>query len=87
MLEVLVKSCTLPSTPVPDQDFLDALWSTFGLLTGGRPDDALLLKDAGIEVGFEELSSNWEALVTRLGDIGLARRYPDNISYIGRFHA
>jgi hypothetical protein len=87
MLEVLVKSCTSPSRPVPDQEFLDALWSTFGLLTGGRPDDALILKDASIEVGFEELSSNWDAMVTRLADIGLARRYPDNISYIGRFHA
>jgi hypothetical protein len=87
MLEVLVKSCTSPTRPVPDQEFLDALWSTFGLLTGGRPDDALILRDASIEVGFEELNNNWDDMVTRLADIGLARRYPDNISYIGRFHA
>jgi hypothetical protein len=86
ILEVLVKACTPVDRPVSDLQFLDEVWRTFGFVTGGRPDDALLLQDAGIEVAFEELSSNWDRLVSRLADIGLARRYPDNISYIGRFN-
>jgi hypothetical protein len=87
ILEVLVKACTPTSSPVSDSVFLDELWNTFGFVTGGRPDDALILEEAGIHVSFEELSSNWDSLVSRLADIGLARRYPDNISYVGRFHA
>ena len=86
ILEVLVKACTPVSPAVSDREFLDQLWNIFGFVTGGRPDDALLLEDVGVQVSFEELNSNWDSLVTRLSKIGLARRYPDNISYIGRFH-
>lgn len=87
ILEVLVKACTPDTHPVPEREFLNTLWNTFGYVTGGRPDDALLLNEAGLDVSYDALSENWEQLVTRLADIGLARRYPDNISYIGRFHA
>jgi hypothetical protein len=87
ILEVLVKACTPANEVVPDRKFLDELWRTFGYITGGRPDDALLLEEAGIEIGFEELVGNWEQLLSRLTNIGLARRYPDNISYIGRLNA
>jgi hypothetical protein len=44
------------------------------------------LVEAGIDVGPTDLKENREALLEHLVDIGLARRYPDNVAYVGRFN-
>lgn len=90
ILDVLVKSCTPLGEPVPLHDFLDTLWIRFGLIVGGRVTesggDHRLLLDHGIDVSQSDLDSGTGAFVEQLVQIGLARRYPDNITYIGSYN-
>jgi len=90
ILEVLVRACVPESNPVRYDQFLEVLWRCFGLVVGGRTNgadsDAALLAAVGVEVGPDDLASNTEDLLAHLVELGLARRYPDNIAYVGHFH-
>jgi hypothetical protein len=88
ILDVLVKACTPSEEPIPLPKFLDCLWERFGIITGGRKDgsesdDIELLGRIGIDLSPADLEKNTQALVDQLVHIGLARRYPDNITYVG----
>ena len=67
--------------------FLAVLWRRFGLMVGGRRsadwDDAARLEEAGIPVDIDELAANTEAFVDELVLMGLARRYPDGVTFVG----
>ena len=91
ILDVLVKSCCPTTEPIPFNQFLDRLWKCFGIITGGRMGDTgsdreILLRN-GIDVSQTDLEENNLGLISHLVDIGLARRYPDNIAYVGKYHA
>ena len=90
ILDVLVKCCTPTGEPIPLTLFLDRLWERFGIIVGGRQgddgDDLALLRRRDIDVSPTDLEENTQALVDELVQVGLARRYPDNISYVGRYH-
>ncbi|MBF0305006.1 MAG: hypothetical protein HQL41_05085 [Alphaproteobacteria bacterium] len=88
ILDVLVKACTPVEEPIPLPKFLDLLWERFGIVVGGRTggsdtDHAELLRQNGIDLSPTDLAANTQALVDQLVQIGLARRYPDNIAYVG----
>jgi len=91
IIDVLVKSCTPVGEPVPLHDFLETLWNRFGLIIGGRVADVggdhQLLANQGIDVSQADLDAGTAAFVDQLVQIGLARRYPDNITYIGTYNA
>lgn len=90
-LDVLVKACTPTDRSIPMDEFLLNLWNRFGIVVqGDLAEEATVherLFDAGIDVSPTDLKENREALIEHLVDIGLARRYPDNIAYVGRFNA
>ncbi len=90
ILDVLVKCCTPTDEPIPLTMFLDRLWERFGIIVGARQggdrNDLALLRRHDIDVSPTELEENTQALVDELVQVGLARRYPDNISYVGRYH-
>ena len=71
-------------------EFLERLWTRFGIIVGGRETDSHtdhgLLSEKGIHVSHEELIMNAEDLIDQLVQIGLARRYPDNIAYVGHYN-
>lgn len=88
VLDLLVRSCTPVEGPIPLPHFLDLVWQRFGIVVGGRTgggdtDDGELLLRNGIDLSPSELEANTQALVDQLVQIGLARRYPDNITYVG----
>ena len=89
ILEALVKACTPAAGPIPFNAFATNLWERFGFVVGGhvgeKGNDVELLQQSGIEVGPTDLDDNCRVLIDRLAEIGLARRYPDNISYIGSY--
>lgn len=86
ILDVLVRSCTPVDHAVPVHEFAAVLWDRFGVIFGGRPTaDIDVLQGLGIEISATDLEENTRGLVDYLSDIGLARRYPDNISYIGKY--
>jgi hypothetical protein len=91
ILDVLVRSCCPVDAPIPLPNFLDKLWETFGIIVGGRTgngdSDHDLLVRCGIEVSENDLEENTIEFIEHLVQIGLARQYPDNISYVGKFYA
>jgi hypothetical protein len=91
ILDMLVKACTETKGPVPLHVFQQRLWERFGMVLGTRHDeeggDHALLVSHGIEVSKTDLDTNIETFVDHLVQLQLARRYPDNITYIGRYHA
>ena len=91
ILDVLVKSCT-PLTPTSRWS---AFWTVLGKdlesIVGGRVsgenNDLELLRRLGVDISATDLEENLNAFVGHLADIGLARKYPDNIAYVGNYHA
>jgi hypothetical protein len=51
------------------------------------PTDLDLLQKNGIDISPTDLHENSLSLVDHLADIGLARRYPDNVAYVGKYNA
>jgi hypothetical protein len=90
-LDVLVKACTPTERPIPLDEFLRNLWHRFGLVVHGTLEDDVTVQNvltaANIDVSPTDLKENRNALVSHLVDVGLARRYPDNVAYVGRFNA
>lgn len=83
-LEVLVASVVdVSSSPLEYRDFLDLLRQRWGVIVGGRIDDAELLSDVGTHVPARELTENSERFLSRLESIGLARRLADSVAVVG----
>lgn len=89
VLDTLVRACVAAGESVPIDVFLERLWDRFGLIVGGRRDDvdgwddAEALTRAGISLDADDLGANTEALIDELAAMGLARRYPDAVAYVG----
>jgi len=90
ILDLLVRSCCPINEPIPLHQFLDRVWERFGIIVGGRLNeqsgDHELLTENRIDVSQTDLEENTTAFVDNLVRIGLARRYPDNIAYVGKYH-
>lgn len=91
VLDMLVRACVVAGDAIPLTEFLERLWHRFGLLAGDRRnddwDDGAYLHSHGIPVDPGLLRENTDALVAQLVTMGLARRYPDNVTFIGVGHA
>lgn len=91
MLNLIVRACCPTDSNLPLPIFLDNLWEIFGIVVGGRTGsdtgDHELLAKHDIDISQNDLEKNVDAFVESLVQIGLARRYPDNISYIGNYNA
>ncbi len=91
ILDMLVRACVPSGRALPLDDFLERLWDRFGLLVGGRRteewDDADVLAERGLPVDANSLVANTDELVSRLVGMGLAKRYPDNVTFVGDGHA
>lgn len=83
-LEILAASSfDLSARPIEYRDFLDALFDRWRVVTGGRPEDAAILSDSGIDLPSSDLSENAERLLSRLEALGLARKLADSIAVVG----
>jgi len=90
ILDLLVRTCVPPRTLIPLEDFLEQLWRTFGLVVGGRrgdDGDAELLKENALELDPSLLAENTSAFVELLAGMGLARRFADNVTFVGDGYA
>jgi hypothetical protein len=91
MLDMLVRACVHAGEIVSINEFLTRLWQRFGIIAGAnRTDtwsDAEALAHHGIMVDPAELAANTDALVTQLTAMGMARRYADNVAFVGEDHA
>jgi len=90
MLDMIVRACVEAGALVPIDEFLKRLWLRFGLIVGTRStvdwSDSEYLADHGIGLDPSALVENGEALIAQLTQIGLARRYADNVTYVGDAH-
>jgi len=82
-LEVLVAGTVDMTKRVEYRDFLDALYQRWGVVVGGRPEDAALLADAGASVPSRELRENSARFLHRLEAQGLALRLADSVAIVG----
>jgi hypothetical protein len=91
VMDMLVRACVSAGQMVPLDEFLQKLWERFGLVVGGRRsdewDDGEFLTAAGVPLDASALVENTEELVAQLVRMGLARRYPDNVTFIGDVNA
>jgi hypothetical protein len=91
MLDTLVRSCVPAGRIIPLDEMLERLWLRFGLIVGGRRsprwDDAAHLEEHELHVDPHDLSLNTELFVTELASMGLARRFPDDVAFIGDGYA
>lgn len=91
ILDMFVQACTPHGESIRLNEFLDLLWKRFGIVVGGRnvekSSDHELLAGRNINISQSDLEENTRKFVDYLVDIGLARRYPDNIAYVGRQYA
>jgi hypothetical protein len=87
IIDVLVRSCVPAGEAIPLDEFLERLWVRFGLILGARRndvwDDAEVLARAGLPVDADALTRNTEAFIDELSLMGLARRYPDGVTFVG----
>ncbi len=87
VLDMLVRCCVAADEAVPLNEFLARLWRRFGLMAGDRRDDSwndgTYLHDHGLSVDPGRLRDNTDALVAQLVTMGLARRFPDNVTFVG----
>lgn len=90
VLDMLVRACVPCGERIPLRDFLDRLWERFGLIVGGRrdsdADDADLLARHELLIDTPQLVANVERLVDELVVMGLARRFADNVTFVGDGH-
>lgn len=83
-LEVLVAATfNLAGHPVEYRDFLDAMYRRWGLVVGGRLEDARILADSGTPVPSADLLENSERFLTRIEGLGLARKMADSVAVVG----
>ena len=83
-LEVLVASTfDLSGRPLEYKEFLDAFFDRWGIVTGGRLEDAALLAASGNPVPSADLKENAERVLSRLETLGLARRLADSVAVVG----
>jgi len=91
ILDLLVRSCCPAEETMPLPAFLKTLWETYGIIVGGRTGNGIgdheLLANIRVDISQNDLEANVNEFVEHLVQIGLARRYPDNISYIGNYNA
>lgn len=87
IIDVLVRSCVPAREAIPLEEFLERLWLRFGLILGGRRsdtwDDAEVLDRVGLPVDADALMRNTEEFIDELSMMGLARRYPDGVTFVG----
>lgn len=87
VLDMLVRACVRAGEAVPLDLFLQRLWDRFGLIVGGRRgdewDDVKVLAERGLALESEDLVANTELFVDELAAMGLARRYPDHVAFVG----
>lgn len=78
-----VLASILQDHPLPFQEFCSILHSKYGLLIGGRQEDAGLLKTSGFgQATVEDLRANAQVFRRHLLDLGWARQYADGILYV-----
>lgn len=83
-LDVLVASTVdLSGRPMEYRDFLDRLHQRWGIIVGGRLEDARLLAEARMAVPSVDLIENSERFLTRLQGLGLARKMADSVAVVG----
>ena|ERR1019366_2058982 len=79
LLEAVLAS-TVSGQQMAYREFLSTLYERYGLLTGGRPEDADLLLGEGIDqVTVEDLRENSAALRQQLVAMGWARAFADGV--------
>jgi hypothetical protein len=87
VLEMMVKACVERGEALSLDAFLERLWMRFGCIVGGRLtdewSDASALANHGLAVEIDMLSENTERFVDELVEMGLARRYPDGVTFVG----
>jgi hypothetical protein len=87
MLDVITRCCVEHGDAIEFDEFLERLWHRFGLIVGGRRsegwDDVQYLEEKSIAVSIDELGSNTDSLIDELALMGLARRYPDGVTFVG----
>jgi hypothetical protein len=87
MFDVIVRCCVEQGDAIEFNEFLHRLWRRFGLIVGGRRseewDDVQYLEYNSIAVSIDELGTNTDALINELVLMGLARRYPDGVTFVG----
>lgn len=87
ILDMLVRACVPAGETVTLTVFLERLWERFGLIVGGRRDDlwddAAFLAHHDLPVDTPELIENTERFVDEVVAMGLARRYADDVTFVG----
>lgn len=87
VLDMLVRACVPAGETVSLSAFFERLWDRFGLIVGGRRDDAwddaAFLARHNLPVDTPELLENTERFVDELAAMGLARRYADDVTFVG----
>lgn len=88
-LEVLVASTIdVSQPPVEYREFQEMLRRRWGIVVGGRADDAMLLDThVGVKVPVRMLRENSERFLDRLESVGLARRLADSVAVVGLLEA
>ncbi|MCC6875744.1 MAG: hypothetical protein IT378_15665 [Sandaracinaceae bacterium] len=90
VLDMLVRACVPAGQAVSLSEFLERLWQRFGVIVGGRRDegwdDASFLAQRGVLIDTPSLVENTDALVRELAAMGLARRYADDVTFVGDGH-
>ncbi len=89
ILDLLARSCVAAGESIPLDAFLERLWRRFGLIVGGprrRETDAAFLRRFNLDLDANRLVENTEVLVDLLSELGLARRYADDMTFVGDGH-
>ena len=79
LLEAVLASL-LPQGQITFRELLEQLYSRYGLLTGGRPEDPAALLQQGVgNATVQDLRANSQVFRERLISLGWARQFADGV--------
>jgi hypothetical protein len=82
LMEAVLASL-LPEQPMTFRELLDLLWVRYGVMVGGRPEDASILLAEGIgQATVEDLRANAQVFRHYLVALGWARQYADGVMVV-----
>lgn len=83
MLEMLIRGAVSPGETIDMPSLQDRLWSRYGIIIGGRPQDEELLRNSGVyQIDSDALEDNRQEFARALQSLDFARLLADGVLQI-----
>jgi len=86
IIDIIVRSIVPKGERMIVEDFLDKLWTNFGIILSNKIDQKKYLDNHNIIIDNYDLEENFNSFINNLEEMGLARKYADDAIFIGEIN-